>query len=663
MKKFQFSILKLFNALLISNDAEKLNKKISKDLTKETIQNGFVFSQDVIDNFSENDLRQLSSFIRNEKLCLSFDDLNKSLHKSWKKVQDSDDLTLIIEQLLHYLTGQNDFLRSEDDYVYIPCEKLKVPKLDKEKIKLTLIKGYTKEQIYQKTIDFINTGIAIKEETLTLIDDIFSGLKISFSLKDIEELKNKELRIILYKKYGLVPNDNIEFLRFLLHVTGNSLLIKNKGTYEKIRTFSDYDYILNCFKTYIEQNSLEKLSEIFLRFKELFLSFKKLDNSNNGELRKIINLLRRKAIKNHKPLKEDFLNSLTKNIDTFSKDELNKELEKVNIFRKIRLLSALKFRTLKNINYIAYNIRNGKSYVQEYYTNKSKNYEKAYDIIYNSIIKDISGNVAGKNILIPDFINYALPTSEKQFLGNVPFGSYVEVDKDIIFGVYWENLKNKNNNDYYSNRIDLDLSLIAMDGVKYGWDANYRSSGRDVLFSGDITDAVNGANEYFYVKNNFESGNNAILLNFFNGSAHLKDFCDYKFIIAKSKESSIKKNYVVDPNKILLSLNDKIKGNEKQKFIGLFESKKNGNRLYIFSSNIGNAITSMNNTTTDGMKEFIANKYKNAIMLKQLLKDCGANVFSEIPKDEDGLEIDIIDLNLSPEVLEKDTIVNLLTSK
>ncbi|MBA7553678.1 hypothetical protein ES705_46274 [subsurface metagenome] len=99
-------------------------------------------------------------------------------------------------------------------------------------------------------------------------------------------------------------------------------------------------------------------------------------------------------------------------------------------------------------------------------------------IVLDSITEDIGKNVKGKKIYIPDYINYSLPATEKQFTGNFPSGTYISIPQDMIVGIYWENVKH--------NVVDLDLSLISPAG-KFGWDSRYRSDEGNILFSGDIT--------------------------------------------------------------------------------------------------------------------------------------------------------------------------------
>jgi len=111
-------------------------------------------------------------------------------------------------------------------------------------------------------------------------------------LPDIEIVKNKEAKMIICKQRNLKPSNPVEFLRYLIYLsTENTLLIKNsKSIYEITESKFNLSGTLN-------DSDIEKLSSIFLRFKPLFLAFKKAHKKN----RKIINKMRRLAVKNHKP--------------------------------------------------------------------------------------------------------------------------------------------------------------------------------------------------------------------------------------------------------------------------------------------------------------------------------------------------------------------------
>ena len=631
--------LRLFKAVEIE---EKKTKKASKELLQLTLSKRFVFSPEVVYNYSEKELIKIVGVVDKE-LGLTSEQANSSFHKSWKKIKTASIEQLVREQLIHYFTtyGFEALGIYDKDSVYIPNEKLEIPEL-KEGISVAVIKGYTKEELKEKLLSLLNSGIALGEKTMSDVMEIASHVKIKN--KEVDEIKNKEIKVRLYDKLDIFPEDPIEFLRFCIYkATDKTLLIKDKATIAKIKELISPDIkikkvasITKLFTKYKETHGLEKLSEIFYRFKPLFLAFK-----TDKKSRAIINKIRKLAVDHHKPMKEDYLNNVTayiKDGTLIKYDRLIEELDNVNTFRKIRLAYALKYRTKKS-DAILYQIRNGKGYATKFEFNKQVEANRALGIVLSSIVKDIRPNVKDKKIYIPNYINYALPATEKQFIGCFPSTSYVSVSSDMIAGVHWTNVK--------GNRIDIDLSML--NTVKFGWDANYRSEEGDLLFSGDMTDAPepNGASELFYVKK--QKPNSFLLIaNYFNYNADVP--VPLSVFIAKQQISKMSKNYTVDPNNTLCLAKTEI--DKEQKILGLLVSTEEESRFYFLETNLGKAISSSNTEFMENSRKYLVNYCTNSIYLKEVLEMAGA----KLVKDKERCDID-----LSPEILEKDQIINIFT--
>lgn len=636
-------ILGLFKALPIAKHSRK--KIISKEVLEQTIKKGYIFTSDVLDDYDLDTAMKLVDSIYG----LDATQMNSAFHKSWGKVKNASMKQLIIEQLIHYITtyGFEELGIYNEESVYIPNEKLDIPEL-KDGISLMVIKGYTYPEIKEKVIGLLDSGIALKEDTLKEIAGVMKLLQdngIEFNLEDIDKIKNKEGKIFLLDELNLVPENPNEFLRFILYkITDSTLVIKSPGKIADIKAKIDSN-IQNYFLKYKLEHGLEKLSSIFLRYKPIFLAMKE-----SKGMKKYINKLRKLAEKNHTPMKEDYLNSITAKIkrnEKINKSELVNELSKVNIFRKIRLAYALKYRTIEDADSILYRIRNGKSFVTDLDINskkKVKEYESTLDVVKESIVKDLEKNVKGKTILIPKNIAYPLPSSQKQFTGVLPSGTSVDVDKDMLVGVHWTNVG--------EDRIDLDLSLVDEDG-KLGWDAGYRNTGKTILFSGDVTDAPKpkGASELFYIKR--ANKDHLMILNYFNYDKDVP--VPFNIIVAEESPLNLERNYVVNPNNVKMKMPTVIEN--KQMLIGLVESLKTKNRFYFVETSLGNSNTSSSGDMMDLTRKYILNFYKNMFSLNDLMKNAGANIVSE--KSEDIK----IDIDLTPENLEKDTIIDLIKSK
>lgn len=625
--------LNLFRALHVKNDVKGVS---NPDLMKITLPCGFVFSPVVTASFSQKQLLDLTRdfFVHPEQM-------NSTFHKSWKKVKTASIQQLVIEQIMHYITtyGFEELGCYSESTVYIPVEKLKVPEINVDTFKVTIIHGYTTDELKEKVLGLLQSGIALHGDTQKDLFDIITGLKMKI---DPETVKNKEMKILLYDMTGKVPGDPLEFLRYLLYKSIDStLLIKNDATIAKIKGSSNKAVVYQLFEKYAKAHGLEKLAAHFSRFKPLFLAFR-----SHAGLAPVINKIRKLADKHHKPMPVDYLNNVTAMLSRGEEVKtscLMVELKDVNVFRKIRLAYALKYRT-SDPDSIQYKIRNGKAYATDFRFKHQDEADKVLKVVLKSIVTDLKKNVKGKKIFIPEYMTYALPATEKQFTGMLPSGSYVTVPKDIIFGVHWFNTN--------GHRIDLDLSLMTRDG-KYGWDAMYRSGNGDVMFSGDLTDAPlpNGATELFYIQK--QKATTALMfVNYFN---YCKEVPVPFSIVVGSKvlgQVAFGRNFMLDPNTVVARANTKME--LKQKLLGLVTVTSKECRFYFNESYLGDKISARGGSYVDQSRDYLVNYLKNMITLNDLLEMAGAEIVSGI-EFKDG-----VDLSLAPEDLEKDTIINLL---
>ena len=624
--------IKLFKAVRIPDSVNKEEyTTIDNDLLMLTLPYGFVIAPSISGVLSKQKVLTIIEHLKS--LALTGSKLNASFHKSWKKVETASMEQLVIEQIMHYITtyGFESIGCFSNNTVYIPTEELNIPGLDIDKLPLTIIRGLTAAEIKEKLLSLLQSGIALKAETIKTIVEVADPLLLTAS--EIDSIKNKEVKVIMYDKTSQVPESPIEFLRFIIYkASEKTLIIKNRATIEALKAY-DKNKLCKLFLLY-EHN--EKLSEVFFRYKPLWLAMKGTPYMNTK-----INSMRKRAIKNHKPMKPDFLNDVTNKIKNNIKVDhgvLAMKLKTVNTFRKIRLAYALHFRTT-NTNSILYNVRNGKAFAKEFSFDNSVTANTILQIVLESIKNDLKANVSGKTIYIPSNIKYALPYTEKQFTGNIPNGTCVTTDKDMIFGVHWENIKH--------NRIDLDLSLISLKTGKIGWDSMYRTEDKKILFSGDVTDAPKpkGASEMFYIKKQDE---NALLLsvNYYNFDEDLSVPC--QIVIGQDTPTTLERNYMLNPNKVIATTDTII--DVKQKILGLIVTTHDSNKFYFAEANMGKSITSSNKPYMEHTRKYLLNYYSNTIELNKLLVEAGALLSSDITK---------CDIDLSLENVDKTTIIDL----
>jgi len=626
-EKINMATLKLFNSIQVS---KKSVASIDVDTLKRSIKNGYIVDPSI--QVEPGLLNTIESIVG-----ISGEKANASFHKSWAIVRDSSIESLVLQQIVHYITtyGFEALGIYNSNTVYIPNEVLELPAIT-ERIPLTVVKAMNASEILEGIIA-LGTRVALSKSTLENIMLIVENNKFDSSF--VEKLGNHELKIRLYDFYDIVPTDPTDFLRYVIFkLTDQSLVIKN-------------EYLINMIKTSSEVKMLDKfiskapdnLASIFFRYKPLFLAMKSISNNKS-----FFNKLRKNANSMHKPLPVDYLNSITSQISSkdISVTTLKSKLKNASVFRKVRLAYALNNR-LNGGDSIVYKIRNGRGWVTDFEWNDKLNAatQGILNLVVSSIADDIRKNVEGKTIYIPDNVHYALPATEKQFSGNIPSNSYVSVPDDMVIGIHWFDI----NDGGWDGRVDLDFSMVDQDG-KFGWDAYYRSGDR-ILFSGDNTAAPkpNGASEMFYMKK-AQKHPKVLFVNFFNASDHRGEVVPCKLFVANESPKSLSKSYMVDTSNIVVSCNMEVE--DKQNVLGLVISVNDENRLYFSNTSIGDSISIRNPEMADKARNYLISNCLNPVGLESVLFMAGANVVHEKPEGEY--------LDLSPEALDKTTIIKLL---
>ena len=278
---------------------------------------------------------------------------------------------------------------------------------------------------------------------------------------------------------------------------------------------------------------------------------------------KTINKISKLSKKYHKPLVSNPLNDVTNTL--LNSNDLH-WLDNATPFAWFKTLSAC-YSRMNGQDTFLYRIRNGKSWVQEDAVSlvNSKNYKFLVDYLKSRF------DLSDKKVFTQGNIKYALPTSEKMYVGNIPTGTRFYGSK-LAVGIYWE--------DSWGAR-DLDLSGLNIGG-KIGWNASYNQQNGDLMYSGDITSAPNGAVEYLYAN----KGLNAPTLvknNVYSGDAE----CGYKIVIGKGDKVS--KDYMMNPKNLFSEI--KCNSVQKDTILGMFIPKKDRQCFVLLNFGAGHALS------------------------------------------------------------------------
>ncbi len=627
--------LRMFNGIITRNTKVGIDQYDYEQFTKGTLKKGYLVDPAI---FRETSVKQLSKLFSDiEKHVVTFENWNKAFYTSWSKIEKLTDFELYVDQLLHYLTTYGfEAMGIESNFIYYPEGKINLPVFTKD-VKFLYVRALDGKEIIEKLDKLMSSGLALKPKTQEDIVTILHGFSEEVRTPLMINCKNKELNSKFALEFNIFPQDPKEFLRMLIEIsTGNSLLIKNPATISAIKMGDNEDKIFTAFFTYKKTFGLETLAHSFNRFKPLWLAFKSYDL-----LKPEINKIRKLAKKHHKPMKADLLNDITAMIsrrDSIPAAEFYNALHKASNFRKIRLLYALENMKDRHSE-VVYKIRNGKSYATTRDLSKfdSRVLESTIMLTREALVMSLEKKLGGQFVKLDSNLIYALPATEKQFLGSIPSGSYVEITGDAVVGIHWKNIEDE--------RVDLDLSLIDMGGAKLGWDGSYRNSG--VMFSGDVTDAPDeGASEFFYFRG-IEDGTYLLNLNYYNA---MDDEAPFDLIVGSFDGEKIPLNYVMDPNKIAFQTSSKVK---EAKVLGLVKVEEGKAKFYFSEANVGSQRSSTASEAAMIQLQFLKNSLKNMIPLRDILLEAGATLIT-LPSDLVKCDIDLTANNL-----EKDTILSL----
>lgn len=577
----------------------------------------------------------------------------QSFHKSWNVVATASAEQLLSEQILHYFSTYGLEALGLRACSYIPVEKILIDLTEKPAIEaFTVVRVISEQELQDELVSFLKSTKAPHR-------DAIESIKMLLPLAEgiaVDDIKSFELKIIYCELKGLVPLDAQDFLRFAVYkATGATTLVKDAKTIEALKMFAKTVTAEQMF----DSADLVALSESFYRFKPLFLAFK-----HNSKLAPAINRIRRLATKHHKAVSgltaSNLMNIL---VEGRQEDALavisradNRELIKLINFARYEIA----FRNLESGEHI-YTIRNGKTFV------KTDDRERQSDNRFANLTwmlaecrkyleKRLSNAFSGKVFYIPKEFKYAAPVSEKQMLDVLPYGSKIVLPSDakaICVSGHWFN--SMEFNPYEHGRIDLDFHLESACG-SVGWNSNYRTGNRDILFSGDMTDAPEpyGAVESFRIADTVEAPYE-LSVNAFNAQGAIpyellftKDLCDHCDFTAYSRDlvSAVVNpaNAITPPIKLhMQSTND---------IIGYYYNKS----FTIYGGGLGNARVPDKSRMIDVLKASIC-RCDNMMDIAEVISLAGGIVTHEIPTD--GHEY----VDLSVGALTSTTLFNVVDGK
>ena len=557
-KKRKLAILHLFNKAL-------LEKTRSDDYyINELLKIGVICSP-----FS--DFEVVFQYVREKRF-----NPNATFYKTVDDVTDKTRFELFIDQLFHYCsTYGTDFQGKPFIVNDTPID-----------ISQTVFIGtITEEEAVERCQNMLYSGIALSQET---IENILTVLAGNF---DVDRIKNKEALCLICVQKEIYPRSAEEIVRILVYkATGKTLLIKDKMT---LKGVSESNVIIPIALA-------EKLSEVFHRFKDIFISFK-----NNPLNKRTVNKIRKLAKTNHKPFVPAFWSTVLSEPKDFSTIET--KLDELNNFRKISLLNAILQTIYNDSNVKPYVIRNGKLWIEtpvETIEEKRLAYlRQVFDMIYQSLLCSLVKNKC--EIVLPERLTVTAPASEKSFMGEIPLYSYVSLHDDAVIGINWKGIDGAD---------DLDLSMIDLAGHKIGWNSDYYDDEKkSFVYSGDMASANPEATELLYRKEESDA-EGIVRVNPYRSAKDAK----YKVFFAQESMSKVDRNYMVNPENIIYQYDDTI---SEEKILGVFADNK-----FIFCNFRQQYKRVSEQSITDLQLQYLKRVHGHLLTLEQILTDASFTV-------------------------------------
>lgn len=608
-------ILSVFKGILVDTHySYSQNNDEIFELQYDILKHGMVFDERLYKFYSLDDLSVLAS---DANALYGFDavKMNSTFWKRFSDVESRSELELRLHQLVHYISTYGRGIVGQEINVSSGYEPESLKNIDLNiRHELVYIAAYTPAEIEQKIKNMLTSGIALKQKT---IDALINIIRVNnFKIDYVDEISNREFMCILCSKLGLVPKNFDEFVRYLNYeITGNTMLVlKNIDTYEAIdaglggwnenaNATITRQAIANAIIEYEATFGIKSIAANIRRYHDFFVLIHK--NLRIREAKRILNrafkLSKNPSLrhKRNKPILDNVLSNSN------SLGRIRDAASRATIYKLIKVINTM---SLEDTTPKLYRIRNGKSYFK---TNDKA--EKVKQIMIDEI-KDRLGDWSNKVFYIPEGVDYALPTSEKTFVGTMPYLSSYEFNgENAVAGVAWE------------KECDLDLHSRFIDGESIGFNSYHKHGG--IVFSGDMTHT----NRYHYAAEFLKITQDAfetpaiINVNDFSGGKDAK----IDVFVGSARDLDTRSSQGVATQLGDKSFMFKDKMNTRNKNLMVVCPTDNGFKTIFVSFDFGNAIVSVADDASKKLTELLIKQADTAFSLKDLIQLLGGKIITD----------------------------------
>ena len=608
MNNITFTVLQQIALLVLTKTVMTTEDEYNIMTCDSLLHSGIIF-------IDENDLPMSSVPKAIAQTAISFygynnETFNRTLIESFATVANMPRDEFYLTQILHYLTTYGTNFTTP----FVVGARTFTPEETKA-LKITIIRAESASRSLERINELFTTTVAPKAQNVHYYRALAPLATIA-----PEEVKSRELMIMMCAERSIRPSDPETLFRYLVYcATKETLIIKNKSLIGMIKRAAHNNIeLINS----LTEDEMKALASIFYRYKPLFLAFK------TPETASVINKIRRLAVKYHKPQSantiKNFVNLSSKEQATIIARATNREL--IKLYNALAVPSDIRL----------FQIRNGKIWVREE-EKEGKVSDKicAASAIGVELHKRLK-NYRGMTVYIPRGISYAVPYSEKQFSGAIPWGTAIgATDKENAFtiGVHWVN-------DPDESGCDLDLHAHTPTR-HFGWNSDYISGDGEIIYSGDMTNAPapKGAAESFYINNVNEPV--ILTLNAFNAKSNKQ----FQFFMTEGEDDKMRERATFDASKLISAPLPLAFADKSSLSLGIFDNKT----FYVYGGNVAEGAV----PSRDYPKfiEALLNRMSSTYRFEALASALKINIVHEAPKDTPFLD-------LSPEALTVNTLLD-----
>lgn len=646
-------VLKQFKAVVLDDKNSYQNTRSFSDVVEiesELLKRGILFDQKIVSNLF---MLYLERSITSAKKLYGVDSikLNSTFWKDWDYQQEYSVAEQNWHQLLNYvgtygLGAKVSHTPDADKNLNIPIELAK---------ELTYIKAIARDELKDKVLNMLTSGVALSDDTINDLIVIVKDYKLELTDDELTQIKNKEFLCRMYLSLHIIPKQFDEFTRLLEYaVTDNALLVKNQELYD---SFDNQDqahaYQVNTLVSdYLDKYGEEQMAKNITRYRKLYLIIRKhAPEQLKSELNKVFKLSK----KLYEPRPASPLEHI---MDSYlALAQIKKSLEGATTFKLVKL-----YNYLQNVRSDAphfYRIRNGKGYLK---IDASSTYYPVIQFLTRSMLvqQELQDRIAPLKqkydyVYIPEGISYAVPTSEKEFVGAIPYMSTFTTDGKLIVGMNW------------TEEVDLDLHAINAAGGHIGWN-EYIGSNYPIVYSGDMTSLNRYGNASEYLRFNAQDVNEPVTVMVSVFLTPGRENVPFKIFASAVDEDPAGPKYHAYYDGIITQLGEKTLSADSEMSEGeshtimtvipeIGDSGVHELKAVFSDFSFGNMrVPGVNNLTTKIVDAFKA-KADKTLMLKELLSWAGIETISDksIVEDENRL------LDLSPSVITPSTFIDMMT--